>query len=89
MTIKTADSKGRIALGKTFAKSTVLIERVSSNEYRVIRVRVMPEDEEWLWENDKALGMVMRGSRQANEHQLVETPPDLDLDEELAGGLDD
>ncbi len=89
MTIKTADSKGRIALGKTFANSTVLIERVSSNEYRVIKARVIPEDEAWLWENDKALGMVMRGLRQAQEHQFVETPPDLDLDDKLASGLDD
>jgi hypothetical protein len=89
MTIKTADSKGRIALGKTFANSTVLIERVSSNEYRVIKARVIPEDEAWLWENDKALGMVMRGLRQAKDRQFVETPPDLDLDDELAGRLDD
>jgi hypothetical protein len=79
MTIKTADSKGRIALGKTFANSTVLIERVSSNEYRVIKAGVIPEDEAWLWENKKALGMVIRGLRQAKEQQLTETPPDLDL----------
>jgi hypothetical protein len=89
MTIKTADSKGRIALGRAFANSTVLIERVSSNEYRVIKARVIPEDEAWLWENDKALGMVMRGLRQAKEHQLADTPPDLELDDELADGLDD
>jgi hypothetical protein len=89
MTIKTADSKGRIALGKTFANSTVLIERVSSNEFRVIRARVIPEDEAWLWENDKALGIVMRGLRQAKGREFAETPPDLDLDNELAGGLDD
>ena len=88
MTIKTADSKGRIALGKTFANSTVLIERVSSNEYRVIRARVIPEDEAWLWENDKALGMVMRGLRQAEQGELVETPPDLDRDDKLTNGLD-
>jgi len=89
MTIKNADSKGRIALGKTFANSTVLIEQVSSHEYRVIKARVIPEDEAWLWENDKALGMVMRGLRQAKEHQLLENPPDLDLDDKLASGLDD
>ena len=31
----------------------------------------------------------MRGLRQAQEHQFAETPPDLDLDEKLASGLDD
>ena len=49
----------------------------------------IPGHDAWLWENDKALGMVMRGLRQAQEHQFAETPPDLDSDEKLAADIDD
>lgn len=89
MTTKTADSKGRISLGKEFANHPVIIERVGPNEVRVIKARVIPEDEAWLWENEETMGMVKRGIKQAKQHEFADRPPDLDADNRLIGELDD
>ena len=89
MTTKTADSKGRVALGKAFANSTVMVERVSPTEVRIIKARVVPENEVWLWDNQEALAMVKRGLQQAKNQEFAENPPDLDLDGLLAGEIDD
>ena len=89
MTTKTADSKGRIALGKEYANSPVIIERVGPNEIRVIKARVIPEDEAWLWDNEEAMGMVKRGIKQAKQHEFADSPPDLDADDLLIEELDD
>ena len=76
MTTKTADSKGRVALGKAFANSQVIVQRISPTEIRIIKARVIPEDESWLWENETALGMVP-----ANERFDADEPlrPHVDL----------
>jgi hypothetical protein len=89
MTTKTADSKGRVALGKAFANSPVLIERISPTEVRIIKARVIPASEGWLWDNQQALEMVKRGLRQAKNQEFAENPPDLDIDGSPAGELDD
>ena len=89
MTTKTADSKGRISLGKEFANRPVLIERIGPNEIRIIKARVIPEDEAWLWENEEAMGSVKRGIRQAKQRQFAEAPPNPDADDALAQELDD
>ena len=88
MTTKTADSKGRVALGKDFANSPVIVERISPTEVRVVKARVIPEDEAWLWDNEKALAGVKRGLEQAKNREFAESAPDLDCDELLAGELD-
>jgi hypothetical protein len=80
VTTKTADSKGRVALGKAFANSPVIVERISPTEVRIIKARVIPASEGWLWDNQQALGMVKRGFQQAKNRQFAENPPDLDLD---------
>lgn len=84
MTTKTADNKGRIALGKAFANSPVIIERISPTEIRIIKARVIPEDEAWLWDNQEALASVKRGLTQAKNSEFAQTAPDLDFDESLA-----
>ena len=89
MTSKTADSKGRVALGKAFANSPVMIERISPTEVRIIKARVIPDSEGWLWDNQKALGMVKRGLQQAKNKEFAENPPDLDLDGPPASERDD
>lgn len=89
MTTKTADSKGRVALGKTFANSPVIVKRISPVEIRIIKARLIPEDESWLWENETAIGMVRRGLQQARKEEFVDNPPDLDLDDSLVDELDD
>ena len=89
MTTKTADSKGRVALGKAFAGSAVIVERISSVEIRIIKARVIPEDESWLWESEPALGRVRRGLQQAYKGEFVDIAPDLDGDDSLVEELDD
>ena len=89
MTTKTADSKGRVALGKAFADCPVFVEQVSPVEIRIIKARLIPENEAWLWENDTAIGMVRRGLQQAKKGEFVDNAPDLDLDDSLADELDD
>lgn len=75
MATKTADSKGRIALGKDYANCPVIIQRVGPNEVRVIKARVIPEDEAWLWDNEEALGMIKRGLEQAKQQEFADSPP--------------
>lgn len=89
METKTTDSKGRVALGKHFANCPVIVERISPVEIRIIKARVIPEDESWLWENETALGMVRRGLQQAHKKEFVANPPDLDSDDSLVAGLGD
>src|SRR6266404_5086680 len=54
MTTKTADNKGRIALGPRFANKTVIIEEIDETEIRVTVAAVVPERELWLHKNVKA-----------------------------------
>lgn len=89
MTTKTVDSKGRVALGKGFANCPVIIQQVSPNEIRVIKARVIPEDEAWLWDNEEAMGMVKRGIKQAKRREFADSPPDPDADDLLVDELDD
>jgi hypothetical protein len=42
--VRIADSKGRITL-PGFANATVIVEAISSNEYRVRKAEVIPADE--------------------------------------------
>jgi hypothetical protein len=65
------------------------VEQVSPIEIRIVRARVIPENEAWLWENETALGMVRRGLQQANKGEFVDNAPDLDLDDSLADELAD
>lgn len=89
MATKTADSKGRVALGKAFAGSTVIVTKVSPNEVRIVKARVIPEDEAWLWENREALDSVRTGLQQAKVQELVEAGPDIDGDAFLVSELED
>ena len=89
MNTKTVDSKGRVALGKHFANCPVIIRQVGPNEVSIIKARVIPEDEAWLWDNEKAAGMVKRGINQAQQHEFADSPPDLDADDLLVEKLDD
>jgi hypothetical protein len=89
MITKTADSKGRVALGKAFANSTVIVRQISPTELRIIKARVIPEEEAWLWDDEAALGMVQRGLRQAKGREFAEVAPDLDVDDLPSTDRDD
>lgn len=42
---RTTDAKGRLVLPTGFARSTVVIERLSETELRIRKAKVIPEDE--------------------------------------------
>jgi hypothetical protein len=87
MAIKTADSKGRIALGPQFANKTFIIKEVDGTEFRVIAAAVIPEREMWLHKNEQAMAAVQRGLRQAASGQVVGFDPRED--DALLKELDD
>jgi hypothetical protein len=85
---KTADNKGRIALGSRFANRAVIIETVSDTEVVVKLARVIPESEAWLYENPEALSAVRAGLSQARARQVSQGPA-LDRDVKLAHALEE
>jgi hypothetical protein len=89
MTVKMADSKGRIVLGPQFANKPVIIEEVDDTEVRVIAAEVVPQRELWLHRNIKASDSVHRGLEQAKARRFSRNPPDLGTDESLAKSLGD
>jgi hypothetical protein len=89
MITKTADSKGRISLGKKFANKTFIIEQVGEMEMKLELACVIPERERWLYDNPEAKAAVLRGLRQARERDFSESPPDLDADGALVDQLED
>ena len=89
MTTKTADSKGRIALGSRFANRMVIVEELDDTEVRITLAQVIPEREAWLYKNPKALASVRRGLTQAKAGEFSKSPPDLHQDAQLAEQIDD
>jgi hypothetical protein len=89
MITKTADSRGRINLGKEFANKTFVFEKVGETEMRLELARVIPERELWLYKNKEALASVLRGLEQAKARQFSQSPPDLDADREWVDELED
>ncbi len=89
MTIKTADSKGRINFGKRFANQTVIIEEIDATEVRVTKAQVIPQRELWLHRNTKAKASVLRGLAEARAGKTAKIPPNLKQDERLVEQLGD
>jgi hypothetical protein len=75
MTTKTADEKGRIALGPRFANKTVIIEEIDETEVRVIVAAVVPQRELWLHRNPEAKAAVEGGLAQAKQRKFSRKPP--------------
>jgi hypothetical protein len=89
MTTKTADSKGRVALGSRFAGQTVIIEETDPTEVRVILAQVVPQRELWLHKNPKAKASVLRGLAEARAGEVAKSPPDLEKDSKFVQRLED
>ena len=89
MTVKIADSKGRVVLGPQFANKPVIIEEVDETEVRVIAAEVVPQRELWLHRNIEARDSVQRGLEQAKARKFGRKPPDLHTDETLAKSIGD
>ena len=78
MITKTADSKGRITLGKKFANKTFIFEQTSDTEMKLELAAVIPEREMWLYRNPKARKAVLEALERAKARQFSESPPDLE-----------
>ena len=87
--IKTADSKGRVGLGRRFANKPVIIEDISETEVKISLARVIPEREMWLYQNPEAREAVFSALERLGRREFAEDPPDLDADEDLASRLED
>lgn len=85
--LRTVDDKGRLTLGREFAGRSAQVER--GHDGLVIKfVRVVPEREAWLWENEMAKGSVDRGLQQARQGEL-NSGPNLAAAFEFADGIPD
>jgi hypothetical protein len=89
MRTKTADGKGRIALGQRFANQTVIVEEIDPTEVRVTIATVLPQRELWLHRNATVKKSVSRGLAQARSGKLSRNPPNLEQDAQLAERLGD
>jgi len=72
------DSKGRLNLGQANASSFFLVEETSKGEFILKKAVVIPENELWLYKNEKALHAVTKGLEQAKKGKLEKNAIDLD-----------
>jgi hypothetical protein len=89
MDTKTADSRGRINLGKEFANKTFLFTKSGETEMKLELAAVIPERELWLYRNPEAKALLEIGLDQAKAGKFSTTPPDLDADQALVDQLED
>jgi hypothetical protein len=88
MVAKLVDSKGRIALDKSYAGATMLVDRREDGTIVLRPAVTIPVNEAWLWRNKKALAMVQRGLEEARERRFVKAP-DLAAGAKLAARIKD
>ena len=72
MLARQVDSKGRIALDKAYAGSTMLVERREDGTIVLRPAVTVPANEAWLWKNRQALAMVQEGLEEAREGRRAE-----------------
>ena len=89
MITKTADSKGRITLGKKFANKTFIFEQTGDTEIKLELAAVVPEREMRLYKNPKAKASVLRGLSQAKARKFSDSPPDLEAARALAEQIEE
>ncbi len=79
---KTVDSKGRLALGKEFANQLVIVRELEDGDLQIVRAKAIPEREQWLYKNPKALKALLDGLEDARNGRFVEGP-DMDAMDQL------
>jgi hypothetical protein len=89
METKTADSRGRINLGKEFANKTFVFEKIGETEMRLELARVVPEREIWLYNNPEAKEDVLGALERLRRGQFAESPPDIDAEEPWMEEIED
>jgi hypothetical protein len=71
---KQVDSKGRIVLDKSYAGSTMLVERRDDGTIVLRPAVTVPANEAWLWKNKRALAMVQEGLSEAAQRRHASAP---------------
>jgi hypothetical protein len=90
MTVKRADSKGRITLGSAYANATLLVEEQQGGAVVTLRrATTVPVNEAWLYQNTKALDLVNRGLEDAKNRSFSSSPPNLDRNTSWVEDLED
>lgn len=87
MFTKTADTKGRIALGSRFAGKTFIIREVDG-KIMIEPAVVIPEREAWLYADKQSLKSLRSALEQARTGDFAQ-PPDLEADDALVAELED
>ena len=85
---KRADSQGRITLGKDYANTQFIIQRMEGGILQLIRAETVPQREAWLYKNPEALRAVMEGLEDAKAGRLS-AGPDLEAGHKLAEAIED
>jgi hypothetical protein len=88
LNFKTIDDKGRLTLGRGAAGRSVVVEE-DDEGFSVRYVRVVPEREAWLWNNEGALASVRAGIEAAARGEFTDAPADFDAALKLAAELPD
>ncbi|MEW6349113.1 MAG: hypothetical protein AB1646_08615 [Thermodesulfobacteriota bacterium] len=89
METKTADSRGRINLGKEFANRTFLLEKIGETEMRLELAAVIPERELWFFRNPEAQRTVFDAIHRVRAGEFAQSPPDVDEEEPWEKELED
>ena len=74
MVAKQVDSKGRIVLDKSYAGTTLLVDRQADGTIVLRPAVTVPVQEAWLWKNKKALAQVQEGIDEARRGRHAEAP---------------
>ena len=83
--VRTVDGKGRVTLGAAAAGRSVHVEQTPDG-FSVRYCRVVPEREAWLWEDEQALGLALRGIAEAQAGDVIR---DVELSELADPARDD
>jgi hypothetical protein len=86
---KYVDSRGRIPIGLQFAGHSMSVQLRKDGSVLLVPCVTIPEREQWLFKNKKALQLVQTGLEQAARNQFADDPPDLDADAEHLSETED
>lgn len=89
METKTADSRGRINLGKEFANKVFLFEKIGETEMKLELAAVIPEKERWFHKSPEAQETVLRAMERLRAGEFADSPPDVDEEEPWERELED
>jgi hypothetical protein len=89
MEIKTADSRGRINLGKEFANQIFIFEKVDAGEMKLELATVVPDKELWFYRDPEAQRTVFEAIERVKAREFVEPPPDISEEEQWEKELED